>query len=275
MAETQTVLHVSAHPDDELTGAPAALFALRDAGFRIVNLACGLGRSEQHARRAAELREACRRANFGLELPPDPIALSSSDDPVRARHELMDLIAKTATTLRPALIVSPQPHDRHHAHELVARAVRDLIVDHRAGGCSRWWMWALWGDLPLPTIMVPFDERRLDEITSALEAHEQELGRNDYRRLVHGRAEMNASRGPELVFGFGSPGDPGPYVELLTEAVFANGRWLLGTPQRLDPTLTPNEPPSRVAIGDWLYLETVTQRYGSPGALREDARASR
>jgi LmbE family N-acetylglucosaminyl deacetylase len=272
MREAQTVLHISAHPDDELTGAPAALFALRDAGFDIVNLACGLGRSEQHARRTAELREACRRADFGLELPPKPIALSSSDDPVEARHELMDLIAKTATRLQPVLIVSPQPHDRHRAHELVARAVRDVVVDHRAGNCSRWWMWGLWGDLPLPTIEVAFDERRLDEITGALEAHEQELGRNDYRRLIRGRGEMNASRGPELVFGFGSSGEPGPYVELLTEAVFTNGRWLLGTPRRLDPTSAMSEPPSGVEIGDWLYLETVTQCYGSPGALREGAR---
>jgi hypothetical protein len=68
----------------------------------------------------------------------------------------------------------------------------------------------LWGNLPLPTITVPFDRRRLDEITAALEAHEQELERNDYRRLVRGRAEMNAARGPELVFGFGSPGDRRP-----------------------------------------------------------------
>jgi len=270
--ETRTVLHVSAHPDDELTGAPAVLFAFRDAGFDIVNLACGLGRSDQHARRAAELREACRRAGFELELPPEPIALSSSDDPVRAHHELVDLISKTATRLRPALVVSPQPHDRHRAHELVARAVRDVIADDRAGGCSRWWMWSLWGDLPLPTVMVGFDQRRLEEITGALAAHEQELARNDYRRLVRGRAEMNAIRGPELVLGFGSAGDPGPYVELLTEAVLTNGRWLLGTPQRLDPTTAPSEPPSDVEIGDWLYLETVTQCYGSPGALREDAR---
>lgn len=272
MAETQTVLHVSAHPDDELTGAPAALFALRDADFRIVNLACGLGRGEQQARRADELREACRRAGFELELPAEPIALSRSDDPVKARHELVDLIAKTATRLRPALIVSPQPHDRHRAHELVARAVRDVIVDRRAGNCSRWWMWGLWGDLPLPTIAVAFDERRLGEITGALEAHEQELERNDYRRLVRGRAEMNAARGPELVFGFGSPGDPGPYVELLTEAVLEDGRWLLGAPRRLDPTSALSEPPSGVEIGDWLYLESVTQCYGPPGALREGAR---
>ena len=274
MREAKVVLHVSAHPDDELTGAPAALFALRDAGFEIVNLACGLGRGEQHARRADELREACRRAGFKLELPASPIALSHSDDPVKARRELVELIAETATRLRPALIVSPQPHDRHRAHELVARAVRDVILDRRAGECSRWWMWGLWGDLSLPTITVAFDERRLTEILGALAAHEKELERNDYRRLVRGRAEMNAARGPELVFGFGSRGDPGPYVELLTEAVLEDGRWLLGTPRRLDPAAALSEPASETEIGDWLYRETVTQCYGPPGRPRKDAKVT-
>lgn len=272
MSETQTVLHLSAHPDDELTGAPAALFALRDAGFEIVNLACGLGRGEQHERREAELREASRRAGFKLELPPEPIALSSGDDLVKAKRELTELVEKTAAKLRPTLIVSPHPHDRHHAHELVARAVRDAIGDQQAGGCDRWWMWGLWGDLPLPTITVPFDEPRLEEILDALEAHEQELARNDYRRLIRGRAEMNAARGPELVSGFGSPGDQAPYVELLTEAVFKHGCWFLGTPRRLDPASVPETPPSAVEIGDWLYRETVTQCYGPPGKLRTGAR---
>ncbi|MGC1853069.1 MAG: hypothetical protein WA687_11580 [Solirubrobacterales bacterium] len=125
--------------------------------------------------------------------------------------------------------------------------------------------------MPLPTLAVAFDEQRLDEIAEALEAHEGELERNDYRRLVRGRAEMNAARGPELVFGFGSPGDSRPYVELLTEAVVTDGRWLLGAPHWLDPA-SPFTEPSRVEIGDWIYLETVTQCYGSPGALREGAR---
>ena len=53
---------------------------------------------------------------------------------------------------------------------------------------------------------------------AALAAHEGELRRNDYRRLVSARAELNASLGPELVFGFGSAAPPGlRYVELLTE----------------------------------------------------------
>ena len=124
----------------------------------------------------------------------------------------------------------------------------------------------------MPTITVAFDQRRLDEITTALDAHKGELDRNDYRRLVRGRAEMNAARGPELVFGFGSAGDPGPYVELLTETVLVNDCWLLGTPRRLDPAFALIEPPGDVELDDWLYRETVTQCYGSPGKLREGAR---
>jgi LmbE family N-acetylglucosaminyl deacetylase len=43
MARSQTALLLSPHPDDELLGCPAHLFALRDAGWRIVNVALSLG----------------------------------------------------------------------------------------------------------------------------------------------------------------------------------------------------------------------------------------
>lgn len=190
--------------------------------------------------------------------------MSGTDDLTLAHEELTRLIDESVEEEDPVLVVSPSPHDRHAAHEVVGRAVRD-VIERRGEGAPRWWMWGVWGDLPLPTIAVAFDERRRQEILTALEAYEGELRRNDYRRLVDGRSEMNASRGPELVFGFGSPGDAGPRVELLTEAVFSGGKWLLGAPQWLDPG-SPIREPSGTEISAWLYLETVTQRYRSPGA---------
>ena len=51
----RTILHLSPHPDDEIAGAPATLMALREAGWRVVNVACGLGRPAQHQRRRAEV----------------------------------------------------------------------------------------------------------------------------------------------------------------------------------------------------------------------------
>jgi LmbE family N-acetylglucosaminyl deacetylase len=217
---SETVLHCAPHPDDETIGAPATLMALRDAGWRVVNLACGLGGPDRRRQREAELREACRLAGFELRLPV-------SLDP---RAAVTEAIAE----LQPALVVSPGPHELHPAHVLVADAVRDALAVP-CEGAPRWWMWALWGSLRQPTLATAFGPSRMREILAALEAHEGELERNDYRRLVEGRAAMSASLAPEFLFGFGSTADSGiDYAELLTEAVPRDGRWLLGRPRWLD-----------------------------------------
>lgn len=244
----RTVLHFAPHPDDELLGAPAALMALRDAGHRVVNVACGLGSPEERDRREAELREAARLARFELYVPD-------------ASAELREIVDEAIRRFLPALVVSPSPHDRHPAHEVVARAVCDGV---RAGKVRRWWMWGLWADLPLPTIGVPFDDERLTEIGTALAAHAGELGRNDYRRVLRGRGEMNASLGPELLFGFGARGASSPYVELLTEVVLADGRWLLGQPRWLGDDLEAE--PSELGVTAWVEGPSVTDQFGPPGS---------
>ena len=71
---------------------PATLMALRDAGWRIVNLACGLGRPAQHQRRRAELEEACRRAGFELLPCEPPLPLSAGDDLAAAEETLVTLL---------------------------------------------------------------------------------------------------------------------------------------------------------------------------------------
>ena len=246
-----TVVHLSPHPDDELIGAPATLMALRDAGWKVVNVACGLGRPDQHARREAELREASARAGFETRVVRPPVSMSAGDDAAVARERLLELVGGALEDLRPAVVVSPTPHDRHPAHELVGAAVRDVLAE-RGGEAPPWWMWGLWGPLPLPTLATAFTEERMEEILAALAAHRGELARNDYSRLVRARAELNASLAPELLFGFGSEAPPGlRFVELLTEAVRAGDRWLLGAPRWLDPA-APLADSGGTAADDWL-----------------------
>ena len=117
---------------------------------------------------------------------------------------------------------------------MVGRATLDALSP-LMDASPAWWMWGLWADLPFPTLITYFGAERLRQILHALEAHPGELGRNDYRRLVKGRAEANAVLGPERVFGFGGPGRPGDLAELVTEAVFKDGDWRMGTPRLLDP----------------------------------------
>lgn len=226
------VLHLSPHPDDELLGAPATLMALRDAGWRVVNLACGLGGPEQRRRREGELHEACHRAGFELLLPESP-PLSGDGDPATVHAALAEAIAAALEEVKPRVVISPGPGDRHPTHELVALAAAEVLGEF-GEEAPRQWLWALWGAPPRPTLATGFDRSRLDEILHALAAHSGELERNDYARLVRARAEAAACLAPELLFGFGSAAAPGPaFAELLTEVL--PGEQGPGAPRWLDP----------------------------------------
>jgi LmbE family N-acetylglucosaminyl deacetylase len=227
------VLHFAPHPDDELIGAPATLMALRDAGHEIVNVAWSLGRPQQALTRLAELEEACRRAGFELVVPGEPRSLTA-------------LLEERSVDL----VVGPSPHDRHPAHEELGRGLVESL--EAAAGPDRLWLWSLWGALPFPTTIVEYDEPRLEEIQHALEAHESQVARNDYRRLVAGRGMATTVLAPELAFGFGEPGVAGPYAEMTTEVVRVDGAWRLGAARVLDPREPFAEPTGRDA-GAWLH----------------------
>ncbi len=259
------VLHVAPHPDDELLGAPATLFALRDAGHRVVNFACSLGRAADAPRRRAELAEACGRARFESLVSRAPLGDEPQAPPGRRRQAERRLAAELEELLgaRPfGLVVGPSPHDRHPAHEIVGRAVRQALES--GIGPDRWWMWGLWGELPFPTTVTIFGTERLEEITVALGAHGGELARNDYRDLLAGRARAARVLAAELVFGFGSVGLTGPYAEAVSEGVRADRRWLLGAPRLLD-TADLRVPPAGPAIDWWLHERSVADRLRAAG----------
>lgn len=263
---TKTVMHLAAHPDDELIGPPATLLALRDVGYRIVNVVCGLGRPDQHERRARELEEASRIAGFEAVIPDRmPVVSSRTDDAPSVHAAVLALAREEIGALQPEIVVSSTPHDRHPSHELVARALRDAVAE-QGDECPRWWMWGLWSDLPMPTIGTAFGEERLEEILTALGAYGGELERNDYRELVRGRALMNAALGPELLFGFGSDAvAPAAYVELITEVGLVGDRWMLGSPRWLDAA-APLAPPGETDITSWLLAASVSDTFGPAGS---------
>ncbi len=265
---TGTVLHFAPHPDDELLGAPATLMALRDAGYRIVNVAWSLGRPEDQERRRRELEQASQRAGFEFDIPEPPLALSSIEDHAATEAEIIGLTRDRIGSYSPVVVVGPSPHDRQPAHELVGRAMR-AALEGDSGGSLRWWMWAIWGPLPLPTLATSFSETRMLEITAALEAHAGELERNDYARLLHGRAEMNGVLAPELLRGFGAEAqeEDAPFVELLTEVSFDNG-WRLGDPRRFDPA-APFGGSYSVDVSEWLAGPSLTARYGLATTQRQ------
>lgn len=246
---TPVALNVAPHPDDELLGAPATLLALREAGWRVVNFACSLGRPPEVPRRRAELEEACRRAGFELAVAGDP-----------SEAALVEELGSLVCSLAPKVVLAPSPHDRHPTHEAAGRAAVAACeaaagAAHRGtstpGRAPRLWLWGLWAELAFPTLLVAFGEERLQEVCWALEAHVGELERNDYRRALRGRAMANACLGPERVFGFGTSPGGAPYAEPLLEAGLSGGCWLAGRPRWLDPS-HPLPDLGRRDLGGWL-----------------------
>jgi LmbE family N-acetylglucosaminyl deacetylase len=244
-----TLLHVAPHPDDEVIAAPGTLLSLRDAGHRVVNLACSLGRPDQQARRRAEVTEACARAGFELVICDPPVALSARDDPAAAGRSVAATVAGLARRLEAAIVVAPSPHDRHHGHEAVGRAVVDALAHE---GAPRLWLWGLWASLPLPTVYVAYGEEVLERALHAVRAHAGEVARNDYVALVRARAVAGRVQGSEQVFGYGTPARRGPYAEVLTEAEFAGGEWWAGAPRELDPARPLAPVPRTRPLGAWL-----------------------
>jgi len=236
--------------------------ALRDAGHEVVNLALSLGRPADHDRRRAEVEEACRRARFGLVITEPPIAMSATDDRADAEERARWQIGMALDGADPpGLIVGPTPHDVHHAHELTGRAIRDVLAAREAP--PAWWMWAIWGDLPFPTVVTTFDDASAHEIAEALSAHEGEMARADHRVHVDARSRLTAVTAAEKVFGFGAPALAATRAEVITEVKWRDGAWVLGAPRALD-AVSPLAPPTTRVIDAWLDSPSPRDLGGGP-----------
>jgi LmbE family N-acetylglucosaminyl deacetylase len=252
-------MSIAPHPDDELLGAPALLMALRDAGWRVLNFACSLGRPVDHERRQRELARACELAGFDLLIPEDLPPIGRADDLELAQEVLTGAIVAQLRRAGPQLLVGPSPHDGHHAHEVVGRAIVEA-VEH-VGRPTRVMFWGLWADLPFPTALVGFDSARLHEIERALSAHAGELARNRFDRLLAGRAVANSVLGPERGFGW-------DYAELLCETSWSpSAGWRLGNAQRLSPaaldTATLDADLQGPELDWWLHAPSAQDRLNS------------
>jgi LmbE family N-acetylglucosaminyl deacetylase len=255
------VLSVAPHPDDEAIGAPAVLLGLRRAGWIVLDAIMSLGRPNDHDRRRMEAKRAAERGGFVLRMPPTPFAISSSDDLGQAEDGMIRFIGEVIATERPDVVISPSPHDGHHGHEVVGRAVRDAVAG--ATSAPTWWMWGLWADLPLPTIYCAFDDELLNEALAILGEYAGEVARNDYDILLKARATANAVLGSERVFGFGaSRASHRPYAELLTEVQRTSEGWVLGHPRLFDPASSIALPTGRVSssMDDWLSAKSLRDR---------------
>jgi len=255
-----TVLHVAPHPDDEAVGCPGALLHLLDRGWTVVSVFASLGFEEQWGRRRAEAQEAARRAGFVPVFLDPPLNLDLDGDLALAARRLATELPAIVKQHGASIVVSPSPHDVHHGHEAVGRGVQRAMAV--LPPTQRWWMWGVWGDLPTPNVFHAFDANLLDRAAHILDAYAGELERNDYQRLLSGRAAANAVLGSERVFGFGSPAASRlPYAEVLTEVRLIDGRFMASEAHMLDEGPFPDSSFDR-DLTPWLDSPSVHELVG-------------
>ncbi|MCY3617581.1 MAG: PIG-L family deacetylase [Acidimicrobiaceae bacterium] len=264
---TRVLAHISPHPDDEALGSPGVLLALQRTGWRVVNFVVTMGRPEHRERRSREAACAARTAGFELRTPREPIGLSSADDLSlgfdRVRSEVRSLLDE----LRPAIVVAPSPHDGHHGHEMVGRAVLSALRNSEVR--PRLWLWGLWADLPFPTIYAPFDDAIMERVQQTIRCYTGEVDRNDYATLLLSRARTRAILGVERVFGYGQERvSCAPYADLLTECLPDPGGWLLGSARLLRPPSEPAACATEQDIRWWLESTSPHDRRRRLGQVR-------
>jgi LmbE family N-acetylglucosaminyl deacetylase len=255
-----TVLHVAPHPDDEAVGSPGALLHLRDRGWRVVSVIASLGFEEQRARRRGEAEEASRRAGFEPVFLDPPLDIDLGGDLAQAVRRVATELPAIVKEHDASIVVSPSPHDVHHGHEAVGRGVQRAMAV--LPPTMRWWMWGVWGDLPVPNLFHPFGARIMQRASHILDAYTGELERNDYQRLLSGRAAATAVLGSERVFGFGSPAASAhPYAEVLTEVRLIDGRFMASEPHTLDEGPFPDSA-FKLDLTAWLDSPSVREMVG-------------
>ena len=247
-----TVIHASPHPDDESIAAPCTLLALKDAGWRVINFAASLGRPADRPRRRRELEAALGLAGFEHRESTARAGISRGDDLGAACRaltaELTELLAETGAEL----IVGPHPRDGHHGHVTVARAVRQTVW--QAEHPVTWWMWPLWIELSRPTLILECADKHLQLSKEMLEKYEGENARNDYREMHEAIRVVNAVRGVETVFGFGSARDARVDRNPTRRAVHRGH----GTQARLDGRRPARPRPSHAVARRWNGLDDLS-----------------
>lgn len=264
------VLHISPHPDDEALGAGATLIILRNHGWHVTTLACSFGRPEQASRRRAELLDACGRVGFELRETAGEIWISAGADLDAAQKRLAAEIRQALIEHQPSLLVGPSPHDGHHGHEVVGRAMIDAVDSLPLPSRPRVWLWELWALMPLPTLYVAVPADVMSLAASVLDAHQGELERNGYHRALEARAHLGAVLGFERVFGWGSTAPKDRYAEVLMEILSDQyPGWALAKSRML----VPDEPldtatASGIDIGAWLVRPSIRQEIlGWPASI--------
>jgi len=208
-SDAPTVLIFAPHPDDEVIIGGLAVRLLREAKWKVVNVAVTQGsRKERQAERLRELKNCCDCIGFDL-VQTGPNGLEKINARTRA-HEPAHWAQSVKTTAgilakhQPRVILFPHDQDWNSTHVGTHFLVMDALETLPAGFSCYAVETEFWGQNPSPNLMVELDSQHVADLITALTFHVGEVQRNPYHLSLPAWMIDNVRRGAELVGGQGS-----------------------------------------------------------------------
>ncbi len=228
-ADAPTVLVFSPHPDDEVIIGGFALRLMREAGWRVVNVAVTQGsRKDRQAGRLQELRDCCDCIGFEC-IQTAPSGLEGVNAKTRAGDGVgwgrsVDVVARLLTEHRPRAILFPHELDWNSTHVGTHWLVMDALGRQPEAFSCATVETEFWGQMASPNLMVELSEAHVADLMTALTFHVEEVRRNPYHLSLPAWMMDNVRRGAELVGGQGGGAPEFPFATLYRLRRWARGR---------------------------------------------------
>jgi N-acetylglucosamine malate deacetylase 1 len=190
----------SPHPDDEVIIGGLPLRLLREAGWRIINVAVTQGSNQaRQAERLIELQNCCRCIGFELVTTArgglERINAKTRQQDAVHWGRCVEIVARILAEHRPRAIFFPHELDWNSSHIgthwLVMDALKQLGPDFTCQLVET----EFWGQMPGPNLMVESSPADLADLITALTFHVGEVKRNPYHLTLPAWRMDNVRRG--------------------------------------------------------------------------------
>lgn len=223
------VLFFAPHPDDETISGGLALRLLREAKFKVVNVAVTQGsKKERQAERLVELQNACAYLGFGVQTTgPNGLERVTAKTRQAEPHywkSMVQVIADILIKHQPRVIIFPHECDWNGTHIGVHYLVADALHTMLPGFECYTVETEFWGAMDDPNLAVEFSETDLADLIAATSFHIGEVQRNPYHLSLPAWMMDNVRRGAELVGGQGGAAPEFQFAALCRVRKWSQGR---------------------------------------------------
>jgi len=228
-SDAPNVLIFSPHPDDEVIIGGLALRLLREAKWKVINVAVTQGSSKaRQAERLRELRNCCDCIGFDL-VQTAPNGLERVNVKTREQEpghwaQSVEVMAGILREHRPRVILFPHEWDWNSSHIGTHHLVLDALRSLPAGFTCYAVETEFWGQMQKPNLMVELSAEHVTDLITALTFHVGEVRRNPYHLSLPAWMIDNVRRGAELVGGQGGAAPDFVFGTLYRLRRWANGR---------------------------------------------------